>query len=159
MLYEKAIELFEYIDGDLVWKISKYKSKIGKSVGTEHGNYKRVQVAKRGYLIHRLIFLMHYKYLPTIVDHIDGNTNNNKIENLRDATYYQNSINVKPRKDSKTQMQNVTWHKGNKKWCVYLTMHGKRKYFGYYKDAELADLVAKEVRNKFYGSFCRSYHA
>jgi len=114
-----------------------------------------VQVDKKLYLTHRVIFLMHHGYMPVIVDHIDGNPKNNKIENLRDATYLQNALNVKVRKDSISGVQNVGWHKTHKTWCVHLTVYGKRKCIGYFKDLELAELVAQEARRKYYGNYAR----
>jgi len=153
---QTALRFFEYRDGKLLWKINpRNQKKIGSEAGTPHNQYMRVQINGKGHLLHRLIFLMHHGYLPTIVDHIDGNPSNNKIENLRDATYQQNCLNVKPRKDSKTGVQNVSYHKRWKKWTVHLTIYGKRKCLGYFKDLELAELVAKEARSKFYGDYSR----
>jgi hypothetical protein len=152
----EALRLFEYRDGKLYWKVNKRnQTKIGFEAGTDHKGYRRVQVGKNKYLSHRVIYLMHYGHMPKIVDHIDGNPENNNITNLRDATYQQNALNVKPRKDSKTGYQNVGYHKGQGRWYVHLTIYGKRTSLGYYDDLELASLVAEEARDKFYGDYAR----
>ena len=50
---------------------------------------------KRSYCIavHRLFFYWHYGYLPKLVDHKDTNSQNNKIENLRELSQSQNQRN------------------------------------------------------------------
>lgn len=39
------------------------------------------------------IFLFHHGYIPQIIDHIDNDRLNDRIENLRPATYSQNNAN------------------------------------------------------------------
>ena len=50
-------------------------------------------------------------------------------------------------------VKNVCFHKGNNKWVVQLRINKKKKHFGCYEDLELAELVAIEARNKFYGKW------
>ena len=104
---------------------------------------------------HRIVFLLNYGYLPEVIDHIDGNPSNNKIENLRSSNKSTNAMNKNVRSDSKSGIKNVSWHKNIKKWSVGLTINRKRKHIGYFDDLELADLVAIEARNKFHGEFAR----
>ena len=55
--------------------------------------YKKVQVSKTGYSVHRLVaetFLRNPDNLPQ-VDHIDGDKTNNKVSNLRWCTAKQNT--------------------------------------------------------------------
>ena len=78
-------QLFEYRDGALYWKISlNSRSIIGKKAGSlSSKGYFRVSINGKTRYIHRLIFLMHHGYVPKIIDHKDGNSLNNKIENGR----------------------------------------------------------------------------
>jgi len=165
---EEAHRLFEYKDGLLFWKVrplSDFKTKgrhvqwnerYGhKQVGSCAGKYVNVAINKIRYQAHRIIFLMHYGYLPIIVDHINGNTQDNKIENLRAATHTENLRNSKICKNSSSKVKNVVWHKQRQKWAVRLVINKKSKSFGLYDDIELADLVAQEARNKYFGSFAR----
>lgn len=165
---EEAHRLFEYKDGVLFWKIrplSDFKT-IGrcvqwneryghKQVGSCAGKYVNVAINKIRYQAHRIIFLMHYGYQPTIVDHINRKTQDNRIENLRAATFTENLRNAKAPKSNTSGYKNVVWHKQRCKWNVRLTINHKNKSFGLYDDIELANLVAHEARNKYFGSFAR----
>ena len=150
-------ELFEYRDGNFYWKKrTSNRINIGDKAGTlcDRG-YIRVFVNGKGYKLHRLIFLMRYGYLPKIIDHIDGNTSNNKVENLREATQSQNLCNTKIRSDNSSGIKNVCWHKYKKQWYVQVQINGKAKSFGCYQDIELAELVAIMAREKYHKEFAR----
>lgn len=154
---EKILELFEYCDGELYWKKDVAKNvKKGSQAGTLNlKNYKIIGIDNKTYRAHRLIFLMIHGYLPTIIDHIDGNTLNNKINNLRAAQSADNSANAKLAKHNTSGAKGVFWKKQVKKWEVAVAYKNKRHYFGLYKDFELAELVAVEARNKLHKEFAR----
>ena len=103
----------------------------------------------------RLNFLYHHGYLPRCVDHKDGNTLNNQIENLREATHSQNSLNSKFRISNTSGYKNVHYVKRNQKWRVMMKIRGVNKSCGCYDDLELAGLVAAEARDKFCGQYAR----
>jgi hypothetical protein len=149
-------EIFDYKDGHLYWKITTKKIKLNQRAGTIDGRgYFATGLNLKLYKNHRLIYFMHHGYLPKFIDHIDGNKLNNKIENLREATASQNQQNIKLQKNNTSGYKNVYWHKKPKKWCVALKINKVLKYFGFYKDIELADLVAQEMRDKYFGKYAR----
>jgi hypothetical protein len=154
---EEAHRLFEYKDGDLFWKIRPAMCmRIGSKVGGTNGAkqpYLRSRYKDQRFMVHQIVFLMHKGYLPKIIDHIDGNIQNNSIENLRDATKSENAINKKIRKDSCTGVKNVSYHKPTGKYKVCVTVNKKRTHIGSYDDLEFAELVSLEAQNKFYGTF------
>ena len=156
--YAEVLELFDYKDGELYWKVSKGKAKAGKKAGClDAKNYIKVGINNRDYGIHQLIFLIHNKYIPKEIDHINGVRNDNRIENLREVTTSQNQQNSKIGKNNTSGYKNVTWDFWVNKWRVQLNICGKNKYIGIFEDIELADLVAQEARNKYYGEFaCHS---
>jgi hypothetical protein len=150
--------LFEYKEGYLYRKVARATNvKIGEKVGTDCGHYLRLTINKKPYKVHRIIFFMHYGYMPKFIDHIDGNYKNNAIENLRPATIQENNRNQKLKDNNTSGFKNVTWNKTAKKWQVGLSINGKFKYFGTYDDLELADLVATEARDKYFGNFARNF--
>ena len=159
--FERLQELFDYKDGQLIWKIKKARANKGDVAGCESSRngvlYRQIKVDGKLYLAHRLIFLYHHNYLPIQVDHIDGNGLNNRIENLRGADACKNSLNSKLKSSNTSTSKNVSWNKQRNKWMVQAKVDGKQRYFGLYDDFELADLVAAEVRGKFHGQFARHF--
>ena len=150
-------ELFEYKDGSLYWKVTlSNRGKIGNKAGSARTDgYLRLGINGKEYAIHRLVFFMHNGYLPKIIDHIDNNYLNNKIENLREATQSQNLQNSKLSKNNTSGIKNVSWDKEKNKWLVSIKIknNGKSQYIGYYADIELAELIAIEAREKYHGTF------
>jgi len=62
-------------------------------------------------LTHRVIWFLHYGYfLYQNTDHINGIRHDNRIENLRAATFAQNQYNRLVSKKSKTGIKGVTLH-------------------------------------------------
>lgn len=154
---EEAHRLFEYRDGVLYWRIRPAKCvNVGDVVGGTNGSkqpYLRTRIKRQGFLVHRIIFLMHHGYIPEVIDHIDNNIQNNKIENLRSATKSQNHQNAVSHKNNTSGCKNVFWHESSSKWQVKLRSNGKMHHVGSFKDLELADLVAHEARNLYHGNF------
>ena len=141
------LEHLEYKDGDLFYK------KTGKIVSNiEPIGYLRVCLHKKQYKAHRVIWMMHYGYMPEFLDHIDGNKTNNCIKNLRLATKQQNACNRKIGKTNKSGIKNVSWLKNRKKWHIQISANNKKHHW-FTKDLELAELIAQEARRKFHGNF------
>jgi len=148
--------IYEYRDGDLYYRHSRGTAKAGKKVGYQSKDkVTHVFIDRKSYLLHRLIFLMHYGYLPYMVDHIDGDRSNNRIENLRAATHAENCWNAKSRKDSKTGVKNVKFDNALQKYMVRVTVNKQRHFIGSYEDLELAELVAVMAREKYHGKFAK----
>lgn len=153
---EQVKSLFDYKDGNLYWKNNVSAVKAGSKAGSINANrYISIVCNKQRYQAHRLIYLLHYGYIPECVDHIDGNRSNNKIENLRPATKSQNSCNQKINIKNTSGYKNVYWHKVYKKWRVCLVVKNKKIHFGTFVDLELADLTAQMAREKYHGNFAR----
>jgi hypothetical protein len=144
------LEVFEYKDGALYWR------KNGKKAGTRHHTgYTQISFQRSSYNAHRLIFLMQHGWLPEVIDHIDGDRANDKIENLRPASWSQNLQNMQIRPTNKSGHKNVSWCNARRKWVVQLSIDGHQTNLGRFEDLELADLVATEARAKYHGAFAR----
>ena len=148
-------DLFEYHDGILYWKnptaTRVKKGQIAGRLGKR--GYVETNINYKKYKNHRIIFLMFNGYLPEIVDHVDNNCLNNRIENLRAATLSQNLHNAKLSKANKSGVKGVSWDKSKNSWRVQINSNGKSIRVYKLHSLELAELVAQEIRNKYHGEF------
>lgn len=158
---ERLKELFDYQNGQLIWKVKKARANKGDIAGcnalAKGIMYRQTKIDGKQYRVHCLVFLLHHGYLPNLIDHIDGNGLNNRIENLRATNARNNALNSKLKSSNTSTSKNVYWNSQRRKWMVQAIVDGKQKYFGLYDDLELADLVATEVRSKFHGQFARHF--
>jgi hypothetical protein len=149
-----VLSAFDYQDGQLIRKIGRI-NEVGSIAGCVHKGtgYIHIKIKAKAFKAHRLIFLYHYGYFPEFVDHIDGNKQNNRIENLREASKQENSQNQKVRWTNSSGVKGVSWHKVNKKWKVALCKNYRSYYFGTYEDKELAELVSMEATDLLHENF------
>ena len=146
--------LFDYVDGQLVAKTNVNKRKVGDVLGSVNDKgYLKGSVNQRLYRVHRLVFLYFHGFMPTQVDHIDGNRQNNRIQNLRQATSAQNNQNRMATGASK--IKGVVWHKQSKKWVASICINRKSVHLGSFEKIEDAAQVATDARKKLHGEFAR----
>ena len=98
-------------------------SKIGE-VGFIHNGRREVNIGYRTYFVHRICYLMYHGECPDILDHIDRDKLNNRINNLRPATHALNMANKDPR-PNKTGYVGVSLR--GKKYVARFQSGGKRK--------------------------------
>lgn len=150
----KLLELFDYCDGQLIRKKNLGKFKKGTPAGTLRlDGYSQIHLNYKIYKTHQLIFLFHHGYIPPIIDHIDRNPLNNKIENLREVTATQNCANTKKNKNNKSGYRGVSWNKIAKKWAAHISINKKKKYLGFFKTAEIAYEAYCTEAKKHFGEF------
>lgn len=153
-------EYFEYHNGKLLWKKVAHPNKhnlIGQEAGSIHPTgYRYVTWLNKSHKVHRLIFMLHYGYLPSEVDHINNNRSDNRLENLRPANRSQNQCNRFALSSNTSGYPGVSWHKHSKAWLVRVMKDGKSKIIGYFKDLELAGLVSAEARSLYHGVYAKS---
>lgn len=146
-------EYFEYKDGELYWKKDKNGKRAGLLAGSKTNHYRTIKFNGKQYGLSRIVFFMFNGYYPENVDHIDGDTWNNKIENLRASTPQQNNHNRRISSRNKTGVKGVSFCQQMKKYKAQITLAYKQKHLGYFDDLELAGLVADEARSLYHGSF------
>jgi len=142
MEQNKLKEIFDYQDGELIYKIKiGSRGKIGNIAGTINKGigYKKISIYGKEYYAHRLIYLYHYGIMPKMIDHIDINRSNNMIQNLIESSYQHNSQNKSDYKNSKTLVRGVKKY-GNK-YRVDKSINGKTVYLGLYSTIEEASNI------------------
>lgn len=152
---EELLERFYVEDGKLLRKVTDGK---GLKPGTEAGSlaksgYRQVKIDRKLHYTHRLIFLMHYGFVPTTIDHIDGNKANNKPENLRAASYRQNNCNIKVRSNNTSGIKGVYWSSTFQSWHVRVFRDGRAVVSKYFKSLSDAKECRKLSAIKEYGEF------
>jgi len=99
------------------------------------------------YLLHKVLI----DNKNSMVDHIDHDGLNNRMNNLKIVN---NSINLKNRKginkNNTSGYRNVTWSKAENLWIIQLQIDGKNTRFGKFLDVDEAGKRAKYLRNLYY---------
>ena len=151
---QELLEFFEYKNGDLYYKKPRSRIKVGDIAGNlNKDGYRQVKIGNKSYKVHRIIFLMHYGYLPPQVDHINGNRSDNCIENLRPATNSTNQYNRKPQKSNTTGYKNIHFCNRSQKYVVSFRIDGKLLNFGSYKELNDAKNIAMQKRIELHKEF------
>lgn len=130
---------YEYRDGGL-WVIRQFNSgvKVGQRAGSVLlDGYRQVRVNGKQYREHHLVWLLHMNYLPRELDHINCVRDDNRIENLRECTRFENMQNRRfPAKTNRLGLLGVTKHYN--KFRAAITKNGVKTYLGLFDTAESA---------------------
>ena len=91
------------------------------------------------------------------VDHINGDTLDNRRCNLRVCTHAENTHNSrKPKTGLTSKYKGVDWYNPGKKFRARIHVYRvKRKSLGYFKDEIKAALAYDAAALKYYGEFAR----
>ena len=128
--------------------------KAGDDVGGINGDgYYAVQLNNKKYRIHKLVFLMHHGYTAEVVDHINSNRTDSRIENLREADLFKNQHNRKINKNNSSGIKGVSWNARSKKWMARIKHQNKDHHIGYFFDLKDAAQAVMEARKKLHGEF------
>lgn len=144
------------IDKDDYNKVVKYKWNLHTdSVNTYLRAYKgyKENGVKEYIFLHNLI--MDNLNKNFIIDHIDGNTLNNRKNNLRRCDLKKNELNKKKPKNNTSGHKGVSYSPIERKWKAYITHNNKRIHLGTFINKEDAVKVRKEAENKYFKDFNR----
>ena len=141
---------YDEISGVFSWKVYRGNRKPGDIAGSKNGGgYLHIQIDKKKYLLHRLVFLWFYGYWPeNRIDHVDRNTLNNARRNLREASQMCNMRNQKVRKSSSTGITGVSLLKLTGEFVAHIGINHKLVFLGRYKRKEDAAMARWEAEKK-----------
>jgi hypothetical protein len=145
--------------GIFTWLVpAAHRMKPGDIAGWTHKRgYRDIRVLGKIYKVHRLAWLYIYGVWPTKgIDHINGITGDNRIQNLREANNAQNLHNSKLRKDNTSGYHGVSWSKSHNKWIAKISYRGKERYIGSYSNAEEAAEHYLFLAEIIHGEFLRA---
>ena len=139
--------------GTFVWAIRRSKAvDAGDIAGCleKRIGYVTIGIEGRVYKAHRLAWLyIHHEWPNGLIDHINGNKSDNRIDNLRVVLANGNSQNIrKPNKRNKSGYLGVIFFQN--KWRASITINSKTRCLGDYntpEEAHAAYLGAKRLHH------------
>lgn len=147
-------ELFVYdaTTGLLTWRKTQGTASAGREAGWLHrSGYVYVGVAGKSYKAHRIIWYLHHGTPPKdLLDHIDRNPTNNRIENLRECTHAQNQQNKRTYSNNRSGIKGVNWYSRYGKWRVRIQHMGKPLLVGMFADFEEACNARIQAQEKLH---------
>jgi hypothetical protein len=146
--YDKQTGLFTWNN------VSKYHSeKNGREAGALCDGYVKISISGKKYSAHRLAWLYTYGYLPEQIDHINGISNDNRIDNLRECTHAENVRNHGKTIDKSGLPTGVRFM--NDGYQARVTYNGKQYHLGVYKTPQEAEDIYLQTRKILFGEYHR----
>jgi hypothetical protein len=148
--------LFNYdpVTGELTNRVPRGPAaKIGEPSGgitlcgpkNSKKTYLRVCVDGRRLYSHRVIWMMMTGEFPECIDHIDGDSLNNKWSNLRNVSHRVNGKNQKIHSTNTSGHSGVTYRKDSGRWRSRIMVDDKMINLGTFKHKEDAIAARKEA--------------
>lgn len=118
--------------------------------------YYMVGIKRRMVMCSRVIFKIHYGRDPIAdIDHIDLDTSNDKIDNIRESTRSQNMAN-RHGWGQKSKIKGVRQTKSGKKWEAAICINYQQLHLGTFDTKEEAIQKYTEAAKQYYGEFART---
>jgi hypothetical protein len=149
---EEILYYFRYDkeQGKLFWQnhyhgptIKKLKGKEAGAVNGATPPYRYIMLNEKNYPTHVLIFLIEHNYRPFQIDHLDGNSLNNKIGNLK-ACHTQNQNQRNKIIHRKGRLPGVYFCNDTNRWRARVRIKNVKICLGRFDTEEQAYLVAKD---------------
>jgi len=135
------------------WKqFRRWSAKEGDFAGyINKRGYHKISVDGVDYSAHRIAWKIFYNEEPSdIIDHVDRNKQNNKIENLRLATNQQNCMNVEVKKNNTSGVKGVYFNKKQQKWVARIGFNYNKINLGSFEKIEDAARAYKNAEKKYH---------
>lgn len=149
--------------GILTWikRPNRSRVKVGDIVGTKakcsHGDMRLVFSVKPYQLMaHRVAWWFGTGEWPKEeIDHINCDSMDNRLCNLRVANRGENCRNKRPYSREKTGLKGAYWNKKDKRWFSQIVSDGRQHYLGKFDSEMEAHLAYCAVAEKMHGNFHR----
>jgi hypothetical protein len=140
---------FDYVEGFLVWKVSRGRVKAGQIAGNVNGaGYWQVMLDGRNHMVARIVWELHNGAIAADceIDHFDRDRQNNLIENLREKTPSRNCHN---RENPANKHGFPGVQKVGTRFSASIQDNVGRRYLGRFDTAEAASAVYQAEKAKY----------
>jgi hypothetical protein len=140
---------YEPDTGVLTWKPGNKKS--GRAGNVSEKGYRQVMFDGFKYQASHVAWAHFYGRIPVLLDHINGVRDDNRISNLREASYSQNNCNriIRP---SATGFRGVRRERTGR-FAARAYLCGREYFAGVFDDPISAALAYDRMATYFYGEF------
>jgi len=130
LLYEPETGLFKWKNG------GSGTNGAGSIAGhTEKDGYIRINSYGKHFSAHRLAWAFVYGKFPDLpIDHVNRDKKDNRIKNLRLATYAENNQNKEKTLSNKSGLKGVSYNKALNKWKAHIRVNYKGIHLGYFDE-------------------------
>lgn len=136
-------------------RVGPYKGK-GLYVRETYKGYLKIQIMGERIFAHRLAWLLHHKRWPEeMIDHVNGDRSDNRIENLRSASAHQNAANSKIYSSNTTGFKGVSERRPGE-FRARIQVNGKSLSLGTFPTPEKAHEAYEAAANQNFGEFART---
>lgn len=126
--------------------------RLGKKAGSVNNGYITIKLHQKAYQAHILAWIYVYGESPhLLLDHVDRNGLNNKIDNLRSATVSQNCANKAHY--NKHGLKGIGFDKRHGKWYANIQINKKQTRLGTFKTKEEAHEAYMKAAKNIHGEF------
>lgn len=160
--YVRSILYYNPKTGEFFWKVRSDVRKewntrhAGKKTGHHGSPYCTLRINDCAYKAHRIAWLYIHGAMPFEIDHIDMDTKNNRISNLREVTKSQNQWGKSIQKNNTSGYKGVCYNKRNQSWQAGIKINGKNKALGQYKTPEAAHAAYCKASAELRGEYGRT---
>lgn len=123
---------------------------VGKTAGCVSGKYWVISLKGEIYYAHRLAWLYVYGVWPQDqIDHINHNSLDNSIANLREVSATENQKNRSLSRNNKSGASGIRWCNQVGKWKASIDSNGNKMHLGYFENINDAISVRCGAEKKF----------
>lgn len=157
----RSLFFYDFSTGALHW-IDRPHARSAKRAGDIAGGKKPngrwcITIEGVSYQRSNLVWIFHHDFLPDAeIDHENRVADDDRIENLREATRSQQLVNRGVMGHNTSGFRSVYFDPRKKRWAARVSIFGKRKRLGSYDTAEEAAAVADRAGREAYGEFWHS---
>lgn len=151
--------------GSITWARNGYRNVVraGDSATIKSGPRFKVSIGYTQFMAHRVAWKLYYgTEPPAVIDHVNGNPFDNRIDNLREATTLTNGRNRNREARSTTGVNGVIACKQTGMFRAHIRLDGKLKCLGRYRTVEEAASARLSAEAIHFGEFAsqnrEAYH-